>query len=246
MTNSAYTDWLADEDYFSAMAVFSVGPLHPLKDLANDRLARALEEAEHVLEIGMGTGWTHRFVRDALGVQVTSLEPNEHMRRTAMEDGVDPRRIIAARIEDRPAAGAADDADFLVAQAVLGFVDDGPRVLEQLLAEAPRKGVQIVDWLPGSEGEAADRLAIQPHSLAAYIAAVENADLAELSVEVRRYHSSPGICSEDEAWRRACLRFPEALELGGREQVLKKARQCSFSTHSKRAFVLTARFEPSP
>lgn len=239
MKNSDLDDWLCDSSYFSALSVLSEGPLHPFASIANSEVIKALPEGTRILEIGMGSGWTHRFFRDN-GFSVVSVEPNKFMRRAAIRNGVEERSVIPFSINSMSLRDDFDSCDFIVAQAVFGFVEDGPSVLDQLLSAKKRLGVHIVDWHPDSKYGAPDSVRVSVHNLSEYIYVLEKHEFSTMHVYSGEYVSGGPPCTFEIGMERVLMNFPEAGEFDVSESVKNAIKLCTLPRVRKRAFILTA------
>ncbi|WP_162183095.1 methyltransferase domain-containing protein [Pseudooceanicola atlanticus] len=236
--NSSYQRWLKDDDYFSALAVLSVGPLHPLAAHANDRLYDLAVDAEHgVLEVGMGSGWTHRFLSES-GVHVTSVEKNEFMVEAAVRNGVDKNLIIHTAVEDWLSSQSPSSFSLVCFQAVLAFLHDPVAVLTDCINLNGVRKVQIVDWYP--ETRTGKDLEIKSLRLSTIIETLERAGFRSFQIISESYESRNTRIGAAEVSRRVVRYFPEAEAFGGWEVAGEKADLLVDNDFPKHAFCLSA------
>ena len=214
MRNSHLEDWLDDSSYFSALAVLSQGPLHPGGMVPNGLLASRLNWSDvQVLDLGAGTGLSHRFYT-ALGAHVVSVEPNAWMRRAAVKAGVAPSEIHAIAAEDISGSWLNERFDNarLVVQGVTGFLPNGLDTLIPILAHSSISEVVLVEWVCArtNYGSAPVRNA---YCATDYLAAVEQAGFRSLSLETFSYNAPDNALREDEAESRVRWHFNEANEM---------------------------------
>ncbi|MGO4405237.1 hypothetical protein AB4Z10_13375 [Bosea sp. RAF48] len=214
MRNNYLDDWLDDADYFSNLAVLSNGPLHPGGLAPNKLLASRLDwNNVCVLDLGAGTGLSHRFFT-ALGARVQSVEPNTWMRRAAVRAGVDPNKIFACSAEEISASwlkSTLDDAR-LVIQGVTGFLSKGLETLAPIMAHPSIAEVVMVEWI-GSQVDYGQAPVRHSYNAADYVAAAEQAGFGNLWLETFRYAAPDNGLCEVEAEGRIQQHFPEAREV---------------------------------
>ncbi|MEY8843410.1 class I SAM-dependent methyltransferase [Cribrihabitans sp. XS_ASV171] len=238
MTNSKLTQWLEDDDYFSKLAVFSLGPLHPFAAKANESLVElAQAKGGGVLEVGMGTGWTHRYL-SSNHISVFSIEKNGFMVDAALRNGADPNRIAHQSIEDWVSEASNQSFGTVCFQAVLGFTQRPLEILNLCLEKSGAQAVHIVDWHPESKRDLSAH--IRPSALSEILSVLENHGLTFVHVETRDYVSHSEELSMREAVERVLVHFPEAREWNCDERIVERARDLVDTGIPKRAFVINA------
>ncbi|WP_297341492.1 methyltransferase domain-containing protein [Pseudophaeobacter sp.] len=219
--NSVYQSFLVSKDYFDSLAVFSDGPLHPGAAGANDWLFGGSDlTGLRLLEIGLGTGWTHRYL-SMLGADVVSIEPNNLMRQRSLEAGVQKSRVLSMRAEDLTEAEVAQSGPFdgLVVQAVTGFLDGGLGMIERLFRLSGARRLWLAEWYGAALGKGSAPLRAHV-DLGEFVTSAADLGLMDLRLHLGQDPAKPATLSRAEHQLQAV--FPEASEFGGQTEALAK------------------------
>lgn len=223
MKNNLLDTWLADAGYFDALAILSDGTLHPGKCRPNTILASRLDWAGcEVLEIGGGTGLSHRFF-NSLGATVTAVEPNRWMRFASLRNGTPRDQVLPLTAEALTREWLTEHCTKarLLVQGTTGFLDDGLRSLSPILHHAAIREVVFVEWFGQADVFGAAPITV-PHPLSDYVAAVEMAGFRRLWLETDRYTSTGADVPEATAIAQVEFYFPEAKEIIWRDRISQK------------------------
>lgn len=210
--------------------------------MPNQLLASRLKwTGVEVLEIGAGTGVSHKFF-SALGARVTSVEPNRWMRHAALQAGVKSSNYYELAAEDLTAdwLEAHVDATRLLVQGVVGFMKDGLGTLEPILKHQCVTEVVLVDWV----GATAQGPAPVRHSYRAadYVAAAEAAGFAHIQLETLEYAAPDNRIEVPEAMRRVRRIFHEVMDNNDEERLRQKIEAIQLTgSERKKYMILTAR-----
>jgi hypothetical protein len=223
MNNSFLDEWLNDDGYFDALAILSMGTLHPGRWRPNTILASRLDWADcEVLEIGAGNGLSHRFF-SSLGATVTSVEPNKWMRYAAVHDGTPPSRILALPAESLDSewlSGRCSKARVLV-QGVTAFLSQGLHTLKPILEHPGVREVVFVEWFGASE-EFGSAPLCGTHEISDYIRSIETAGFKSMWLETAHYISDGSGIPHSSLKERIEHYFPEATEIAWRDRLARK------------------------
>ena len=221
--NSLLDAWIEDPDYFSAMAVLSSGPLHPGGMIPNGVLAQRLDWNDRtVLDVGAGTGVSHRFF-EALGAKVISAEPNEWMRRAAVRGGVDPRNVVNLAAADITPTWLSKNvsAARLLVQGVTGFLPQGLGSLAPIMQHDTIEEVVFVEWV-GSDVSSGGAPVQHSYHCSEIVAAVEEAGFKSIWLETLNYRSPSNSMEALDAERCVEWHFPESAEVAWKHALPRK------------------------
>lgn len=235
--NSGYEDFLASEDYFDTLAVFSDGPLHPGAAGANDWLFGGTDlSGLRLLEVGLGTGWTHRYL-SLMGAYIVSIEPNGLMRQRSLEVGVQHSQILPERAENLTEAEILQNGPFdgMVVQAVTGFLDGGLDIIERLFRFSEARRLWLAEWYGAALG--AGRAPLRANvDLGDYVASAARLGLSDL--RLRLGEDLAKLEEPRRAERQLQSAFPEAPDFGGQCAALAKlSRDFDIGFHGAKPFL---------
>jgi hypothetical protein len=213
--NSRYLEWVQSNEYFDTLAVYSNGPLHPGRGRANYLLAELLDwDHKKVLDIGGGTGWSHRFFA-GLGSIYTTIEPNHWMREAAIREGVPEREIVACSAEEITADWLESQGPFdrLLVQGSVGFLRDGLNSIQRVINFGEFREIVFVDWFgpPIASARAPVRHFYDPSNFVSFL---EQNGFKDIYLQTFRYRGVPLQKSTAELTGYIKSFFPESEELG--------------------------------
>jgi 2-polyprenyl-3-methyl-5-hydroxy-6-metoxy-1,4-benzoquinol methylase len=138
--------WLAGNNYFDDLAIFSLGSLHPGGTEATNYLANNFSwEKKKVLDIGVGNGTTMRFLH-SLGADCTGVEKSAFMIHAAIKNGIPRTRLHHVPVEDFT---TTEKFDIVIIEGVIGFLKDPLSTLAAIFKLLNPGGCLFInDWVP--------------------------------------------------------------------------------------------------
>lgn len=245
-TSVSWRDWVSNDEYFDDLAVLGIGPFHPGGLEATRTLidARSWRDTR-VLDIGAGQGTTMRFLA-AEGATVIGVEPSPYMREAARQLGVDPSRILPDVVES---LSLDSTFDVIVAEGVLGFVDEPVKHLLRLASNLRAPGELFVsDWEPHDrKSRPTYGFDIRTQLSSDDVARKLSEGGFTCSVQRSSTVASAFSLDEDEALKRATRFFPDApvetLEVAVRRKLTRMRRALPSDIECERYMLRAVRNE---